>query len=110
MTTPPPINRAVLDELRTHVGDSIVAKVIEQFALDAERRLAKMPALSPELLGREAHGLKGSALEVGATALTQAAQRLEREAVSMSAAERENSIQTLVQLVAEARQALASGA
>ena len=109
MTILSPINRAVLDELRAHVGESIVAKVVEQFALDVERRLAKMPTLPPDQLAREAHGLKGSALEVGATAVIQAAQRLERDAVSMSAAELENSIQTLAQLVAQARQALANG-
>ena len=110
MTDISPIDPSVLDELRRHVGAAVVARVVEQFSLDVAQRLAKMPTLSPEDLSREAHGLKGSALEVGATALSKAAHRLEREAVALSADARTQALDELGQLAAAARAALAKTA
>jgi|GEM_PF-6619108 len=109
MTEFPPLDPAVLDELRTHVGAAVVARVIEQFSLDVAQRLAKMPTLAPAQMSREAHGLKGSALEVGATALSKAAHRLEREAVAMSADARKDAIDELGRLAQAALDALAAG-
>src|SRR5215510_12747486 len=65
----PVVDQSVLSELET-LGPDVVAEILELFITDAPARLAKLreavSAQSRDGIVREAHGLKGSALAVGA--------------------------------------------
>jgi HPt (histidine-containing phosphotransfer) domain-containing protein len=97
---------SVLDELRTHIGDEAVGRVIAQFKTDVARRVDLLPGLLGQELARAAHALKGSALEVGAVAMAEAARNLEQTGTALSADAAASRIETLRRLVAETFDAL----
>lgn len=97
---------SVLAELRTHIGDEAIGRVIAQFKTDVARRVALLPGLLGQDLARAAHALKGSALEVGAVAMAEAARNLEQTGATLSADAAASRIETLGRLVAEAFNAL----
>jgi HPt (histidine-containing phosphotransfer) domain-containing protein len=96
----------VLIELRDHIGDEAIRRVIAQFKLDVAKRLALLPGLSGQDLARAAHALKGSALEVGAVAMAEVARNLEQNGASLAADDAASQIETLGRLAAEAFDAL----
>ena len=69
-TSVPVLDQSVLSELRT-LGDDVVAEIFELFVADVPSRLATLQHAiddrSREGVLREAHGLKGSALGIGAS-------------------------------------------
>jgi HPt (histidine-containing phosphotransfer) domain-containing protein len=81
--TVPVLDDSVIAELR-QLGDEVVGEVVTVFLSDAPRRLGKLQhALieqSRETVVREAHGLKGSALGVGAARLAQLCAAIEQGA------------------------------
>lgn len=97
---------SVLAELRTHIGDEAVGRVIAQFKIDVVRRLDLLPGLSGQDLARAAHALKGSALEVGAVAMAETARTLEQTGATLSSDAAASRIETLRRLVAETFDAL----
>jgi HPt (histidine-containing phosphotransfer) domain-containing protein len=96
----------VLIELRDHIGDEAIRRVIAQFKLDVAKRVALLPGLSGQDLARAAHALKGSALEVGAVAMAEVARNLEQNGASLAADDAASQIETLGRLAAEAFDAL----
>ncbi|HWW82189.1 MAG TPA: Hpt domain-containing protein [Vicinamibacterales bacterium] len=80
----PVLDRCVLDELREAAGDEMIDEVIHVFLEDAPMRLTALGAAVGdgivEAVAREAHGLKGSALGVGASRMAQACEMLEHTA------------------------------
>jgi HPt (histidine-containing phosphotransfer) domain-containing protein len=96
----------VLDELRTHIGDEAVGRVIAQFKIDVARRVALLPGLSGQELARAAHALKGSALEVGAVAMAETARNLEQTGANLSTDAAADRIESLRKLVTETFDAL----
>ena len=97
---------SVLAELRLHIGDEAVGRVIAQFKTDVARRIELLPGLLGQDLARAAHALKGSALEVGAVAMAEAARTLEQTGATLSADAAASRIETLRRLVAETFDAL----
>ena len=97
---------SVLAELRTHIGDEAVGRVVAQFKSDVARRVDLLPGLLGQDLARAAHALKGSALEVGAVAMAEAARILEQTGATLSADTAASRIETLRRLVAETFDAL----
>jgi two-component system, sensor histidine kinase len=69
-TSVPVLDESVLSELRT-LGADVVAEIFALFVADVPSRLAKLQQAiddrSREGVLREAHGLKGSALGIGAS-------------------------------------------
>jgi len=100
------LDPSVLAELRTHIGDEAVGRVIAQFKTDVARRVDLLPGLSGQELARAAHALKGSALEVGAVAMAEAARTLEQTEAALSADAAASRIETMRRLVAETFDAL----
>lgn len=82
---PRSIDFSVLDELRALQADDepdIVGEVVALFLSDSPRRVeaiaASVAAKDAVRLGKEAHGLKGSAANVGAAKLRSICEQLER--------------------------------
>ncbi len=79
----PVLDDSVLSELQT-LGADVVAEIVDLFLADVPVRLARlMQAIgdrSPDVVLREAHGLKGSALGVGATRLADLCAAIEHDA------------------------------
>jgi HPt (histidine-containing phosphotransfer) domain-containing protein len=75
---------AVLNELQAQIGGEAVGRIVALFKADVTRRLGLLSGLMGVELSRAAHALKGSALEVGATALATAAQELEKSAATLA--------------------------
>jgi histidine phosphotransfer protein HptB len=79
----PVLDDSVLSELQT-LGADVVAEIVDLFLADVPVRLAKlMQAIdtrSSDAVLREAHGLKGSALGVGATRLADLCAAIEHDA------------------------------
>lgn len=82
-TSVPVLDDGVLAELQT-LGADMVAEIFELFVTDVPNRLSKMQqaidASSCDGILREAHGLKGSALGVGASRLAVMCAAIERDA------------------------------
>ena len=97
---------SVLAELRTHIGDEAVGRVIAQFKTDVARRVALLPGLSGQDLARAAHALKGSALEVGAVAMAEIARNLEQTWATLTPDAAAVQVETLRKLVGETFDAL----
>jgi HPt (histidine-containing phosphotransfer) domain-containing protein len=80
----PILDRGVLDELREAGGDEMLDEVIHVFLEDAPMRLTALGAAVGdgivEAVAREAHGLKGSALGLGASRMAQICELLEHSA------------------------------
>jgi len=82
-TAVPVLDERVLSELRT-LGADVVAEIFDLFVGDVPGRLVKLQRAiddrSREAVLREAHGLKGSALGVGASRLAHLCAAIERDA------------------------------
>jgi len=82
-TSVPVLDDTVLSELQT-LGGGVVAEIFELFATDVPNRLSKLQQAidtgSCDGVLREAHGLKGSALGVGATRLAMVCAAIEHDA------------------------------
>lgn len=82
-TSVPVLDDSVLAELRT-LGGGVVAEIFELFATDVPNRLSKLQQAihtgSWDGVLREAHGLKGSALGVGASRLAMVCAAIEHDA------------------------------
>jgi HPt (histidine-containing phosphotransfer) domain-containing protein len=77
------LDRSILDDLRA-LDESIVTDLIKTFIDDVPARIlrirASVAAADADQVSREAHGLKGSALAVGATRLAALCLTLEEHA------------------------------
>jgi HPt (histidine-containing phosphotransfer) domain-containing protein len=82
-TSVPVLDDSVLSELRT-LGDDVIAEIFDLFLADVPSRLAKLQRAiddrSRDSVLREAHGLKGSALGVGAARLASLCSAIEHDA------------------------------
>ena len=82
-TSVPVLDDSVLSELRT-LGANVVAEIFELFVTDVPNRLGKLQQAvdtgSCDGVLREAHGLKGSALGVGASRLAMLCAAIEHDA------------------------------
>jgi HPt (histidine-containing phosphotransfer) domain-containing protein len=82
-TLVPILDGSVLSELQT-LGPEVVAEIFDLFLADVPSRLVKLQhALddrSLDLVLREAHGLKGSALGIGAARLASLCAAIEHDA------------------------------
>ncbi len=82
-TSLPVLDDVVLSELQT-LGPDVVAEIFELFIADVPTRLVKLQhALndrSKDAILREAHGLKGSALGIGAARLASICAAIEHDA------------------------------
>ncbi|MCC6946225.1 MAG: hypothetical protein IT539_00525 [Bradyrhizobiaceae bacterium] len=101
----PPIDLAVLEQAT--LGDPALAReVLSLFSGHAEKLLAEIAGTSDARMRREAaHGLKGAALGIGATAVAEAAAAL--EAVAGDREKFPGALAHLSTLVAVARLAIA---
>lgn len=88
----------VLAQLRLQVGDAAIGRIVLLFKNDVTRRLELLPELSAAKLGREAHAIKGMALEMGATALADAARSLEQDSSNLTSDEISAYLTRLAQL------------
>ena len=79
----PVLDDAVLADLET-LGPDVVGEIVELFLLDVPGRLATLQRALDDRRGetvhREAHGLKGSALSIGATRLAAVCAAIEHAA------------------------------
>ena len=79
----PVLDHQVLSELKT-LGTDVVAEIVELFVADVPSRLGKLQqaigAGSCDGILREVHGLKGSALGVGASRLAMLCAAIEHDA------------------------------
>jgi len=79
----PVLNGSVLAELQT-LGADVVAEIVDLFLADVPARLTKLTQAihdrSRDAVLREAHGLKGSALGVGAARLAELCAAIEHDA------------------------------
>lgn len=78
------LDPAILSELQAQIGGEAVGRIVALFKDDVTRRVGLLPGLEGVELSRAAHALKGSALEVGATALAKAAHDLEKNAATLA--------------------------
>jgi HPt (histidine-containing phosphotransfer) domain-containing protein len=82
-TSVPVLDDSVLSELQT-LGPDVVAEIFDLFIADVPNRLVKLRQAfndrSLDLVLREAHGLKGSALAIGASRLASLCAAIESEA------------------------------
>jgi histidine phosphotransfer protein HptB len=82
-TSVPILDASVLSELQT-LGPDLVAEIFDLFLADVPSRLVKLQHAiddrSTDLVLREAHGLKGSALGVGASRLASLCAAIEHDA------------------------------
>jgi HPt (histidine-containing phosphotransfer) domain-containing protein len=79
----PILDRSVLSELQT-LGPNVVGEILALFLADVPSRLVKLQHAiddrSVDLVLREAHGLKGSALGIGASRLASLCAAIEHDA------------------------------
>src|SRR5215510_2526510 len=79
----PVLDQRVLSELQT-LGTDVVAEILDLFVRDVPNRLSALRLAlddrSPDAVLREAHGLKGSALGIGAMRLAHLCAAIERDA------------------------------
>lgn len=79
----PILDRSVLSELQT-LGPDVVGEILALFLADVPSRLVKLQHAiddrSVDLVLREAHGLKGSALGIGASRLASLCAAIEHDA------------------------------
>lgn len=79
----PILDDSVLSELQT-LGPDVVAEIFDLFVADVPNRLGKLRRAiddrSLDLVLREAHGLKGSALGIGASRLASLCAAIEHDA------------------------------
>lgn len=82
-TPVPVLDNSVLSELRT-LGADVVAEIIDLFIADVPGRLFKLQHAiadhTSDAVLREAHGLKGSALGIGAARLARLCAAIEHDA------------------------------
>lgn len=82
-TSLPILDASVLSELQT-LGSDVVAEIFDLFVADVPNRLVELRRAidnqSVDRVLREAHGLKGSALGIGATRLASLCAALEQAA------------------------------
>jgi HPt (histidine-containing phosphotransfer) domain-containing protein len=82
--TLPVLDPGVLDGLRVACGDDMIAEIVGLFVVDVPQRLstlaAAIAATSAERVSREAHGLKNSALAVGAMRMASICDAIEQAA------------------------------
>src|SRR5262249_13739666 len=82
-TSVPTLDDRVLSELQT-LGPDVVAEIFDLFVADVPRRLVKLQHAvdnrSLDVVLREAHGLKGSALGIGASRLASLCAAIEHDA------------------------------
>lgn len=85
----PLIDQALIAEMRATVGAERMAHLVSIFAEETEARVAKLAAAVAAAdfpaIGHLAHGLRSAAGTFGATALTEAARRLEEAALGQDA-------------------------
>lgn len=81
----PPIDRALLAHLKADLGgdDAVLEELIEIFLRDTARRMAALETAAAdgvrEALNREAHTLKSTSLQFGATTLYELGMTLEQD-------------------------------
>ena len=82
-TLAPVLDSAVLTELEV-LGAEVVNEIVELFIADVPQRLTKLQqaiaARAGDTILREAHGLKGSALGIGAARLAELCAAIEHDA------------------------------
>ena len=82
-TPTPVLDSAVLTELEM-LGAEVVKEIVELFIADVPQRLSKLQqaiaARAGDAILREAHGLKGSALGIGAARLAELCATIEHDA------------------------------
>jgi histidine phosphotransfer protein HptB len=82
-TSVPILDGSVLSELQT-LGPDVVAEIFDLFLADVPSRLLKLQraidSRSLDVMLREAHGLKGSALAIGASRLASLCAGIEQDA------------------------------
>jgi HPt (histidine-containing phosphotransfer) domain-containing protein len=82
-TSVPVLDDGVLSELQT-LGPDVVAEIFDLFVADVPTRLVKLRNAiddrSPDRVLREAHGLKGSALGIGASRFANLCAAIEHDA------------------------------
>lgn len=71
-----------IDELKAEIGQDAFAEVAELFLDEAEAIVRRLPQVAPALLEAELHALKGSALNLGLTALAALCAEGERRAAA----------------------------
>jgi PAS domain S-box-containing protein len=87
-TTEAPFSQAeisqVLRGLAQEFGTDVVVRLIDTFIFDTQKRLGAleraMNSRDPEAIGREAHGVKGSYTNIGATEMARLCVHLEKQA------------------------------
>jgi histidine phosphotransfer protein HptB len=87
MVTPEAACAPILDDViwteLQILGDDVVCEIVELFVTDVPQRMSRIQhaisARSPEAILREAHGLKGSALGIGAARLAELCAAIERD-------------------------------
>ncbi|HZT86958.1 MAG TPA: Hpt domain-containing protein [Stellaceae bacterium] len=107
MDEPPLVDEAVLDELLATIGAEAVQAVFELFNGETSRLIETITTGGqPDATRRAAHSLKSSAGQIGAAALSAAAQRIE----ALAAAEGDFSREALALAgcAAETRAAIAT--
>ena len=93
------LDTSVLDRLHEWGGDQLRQQMIDLFIENAPERIAGIRAglasADPELTGRSAHSLKGSAANLGASAVVRLAGRVEAQVESGGMTNLENLLDEL---------------
>ena len=112
--TLPVLDPDVLNGLREACGDDMIAEIVGLFVVDVPQRLstltAAIAATSAGQVSREAHGLKNSALAVGAMRMASICDEVEQGARAGSLTDAANQCARIEREFHGAREALEQGA
>ena len=107
----PVLDPSVLACLREACGDDMIAEIVDLFVVDVPQRLSTLTAAiastSARHVSREAHGLKNSAVAVGAMRMASICDALEQAARAGSLTDAANQCARIEREFHGARQALA---
>lgn len=106
----PILDRAVMELLSQEIGADAMDASLSAFLTETVQRLERLRRIAcetdREIVGREAHSLKGTAGTFGLCRLAELAARLEREAATIRAAEYAAAVERIDAAFAEARSLL----
>jgi HPt (histidine-containing phosphotransfer) domain-containing protein len=109
----PVLDPSVLGCLREACGDDMIAEIVGLFVVDVPQRLSTLNAAiastSAGHVSREAHGLKNSAVAVGALRMASICDAIEQAARAGSLTDAANQCARIEREFHGARQALAQG-